>query len=254
MIKAYIDNSVISELRKQGFQQKEKRKLIFKICKEFSILAKNCIITDKLFLELIYCGNIRKKTVKACEKEILAIQNRICQPFVSEDEIKKTINSLEVFFDQKFRMLLPIQTIRRIALQSLQDCPFAYRFRIFNKKVIEYASNIAKDKYKYNQFISNLVIDSVVRYVLLEPASSISDNTFVKVASFLFKKYRTITKDLLLIFTAASKSKEEALRKMKDKARLIRPRDDFADVEPPCFVFYGKEINGIRYPITFLTW
>jgi hypothetical protein len=252
MIKAYIDNSVLSELRKQGLQQKNKRKLIFNICKKFTILAKNCIITDKLFLELIYCGNIRKQIVKDYEANIIAIQSKIYQPGAKEN-IEKNINDLEQFFDQKFRIALPVSKISDMAITTLRNNPFAYRFRIFNKKILAYANNISKDTFRYNQFILSLVVDSVVRYALLEPASKINDDIFIKVAMYLLKKYRSITKELLLIFTAASKSKEEALRKMKDKARLIRPRDDFADVEPQYLVFYGKNINGRRYPITFLS-
>jgi hypothetical protein len=252
MIKAYIDNSVLSDLRKQGVQQKNKRKLIFKVYKKFSISAENCIITDKLFLELIYCGNIRKQIVKDCETDIIAIQSKICQ-IDSKEDIKNNVNDLECFFDQKLRIVLPAVKIPDIALKTLKDSPFEYPFRIFNKKILEYANNIFKDKFRYNQFILSLVADSVVRYALLEPASKISDDIFIKVSSCLLKKYRTIIKDLLLIFIAASKSKEEFLQKMKDRARLIRPRDDFADAEPQHFVFYGKEINGTRYPITFLS-
>lgn len=252
MIKAYIDNSVISELRKQGSQQQEKRELIFKICKEFGILAENCIITDKLFLELIYYGNIRKQIVKSCENDISAIQSKICRA-VSKNNIKNGVDSLEYLFGQKLRSDLSASIIVNRALKSLQDNPFPDQFRIFGQKVIIYANDIAKDVRRYNQFISDLVIDSVARYALLEPAGRISHDTFMEVINFLLKKYRAETKNLLLIYVAAAKSKEEAFRRMKDKARLIRPRDDFADVEPQYFVFYGKETNGRYYPITFLT-
>jgi|GEM_PF-5188663 hypothetical protein len=253
MIKAYIDTSVISELRKQGAHQKKKHKLIFDTLKKYSIIGKNCIITEKLFLELIYEGDIRKKVVNAHEAEIAAMQNNLYQSSCSEDDIKNLVDSLEQFFDRELRARLSLQLIQEKTLETLEKHPIVYRFRMFSKKIREYASNIVSNKDRYDQFISNLVSDSVVRYALLGTLKRIDKATFTKILNHLLIKYSTMTKEHLLLYCVACKAKTDTDQKRKDQASLIRIKDDFADMEPQHFVFYGSNINGIHFPITFLT-
>lgn len=249
MIKSYIDNSILSELREKD---KKRHKLIFDTCKKHSILAKNCIVTDKLFIELIYQGHVRRLIVNEHKNEIDGAQNKILK-LSSNDNIKESINFIEMFFDTQLRKALSIKIINEITIETLQNNPIAYRFRMFKKMILRYANDIINNNKRYDEFIMNLVVDSVVRYALLDIAAKIDDDLLVKIMSALMIRYKDSMHSILLGYSAAAQIRSKVKLKKKDQGQLLRAKDDFADMELPFFAFYGEKINDKHYPVTCLT-
>lgn len=260
MIKAYLDNSVLSLLRlnkKKGAAlvlNTKHIKLTFQILKQYNIAATNMIITDMLFLELIGHGNVRKKIInKDKNKELINDKKAGLRSIQSSPQkiIEEYIYFLEDFFNSKLREELLQDCIHTLALTSLQAYPFIDLLHCFEQKIIQYAKYINDSDARYEELISALVADSVVRCLLLDPDISLY---FKNSLSYLLKKYRDSFYPNLLSIMAGLKQDVEQLNKLKGRKNLLRLKDDFADAEPYEFVFWGKEIDGAHYPVTLLTY
>ncbi len=107
----YLDNSVISELRKNrksNFISRLKKQMFIKnTIKKYNLKAHQFFITDKLFLEIIHKGKIRSLILKKNEKMLKEKKNALKnivekKVIVSEKEIKDYIDFLEHFFQHNF--------------------------------------------------------------------------------------------------------------------------------------------------------
>lgn len=258
----YIDNSVLSEMRlPKGKELADKSKvyllntrnikLIFKILSDNQLLPKNILITEKLFLEIIGQGKVRKDMINSCSDCLKALRKDI---LLQENANKEFgIACLEYLLTVKFKESLPRDQLVAITMKYLKEYPFIDLFYCFERKVIEYAWDLERSVEKYNQFISVLVADTLIRYLLLDFDKLISEEILSTVLTLLVAKNDLILHEQLLILSAGLKRQVEFKLKIKGKGMIIWPKDDFADAEPQNLVFYGKEVDGILYPITFLT-
>lgn len=255
-IKAYLDNSILSELRLKSKEQIERITFILKNFKKRGIVAKNFILTDKLFLEIIGHGNCRKNIVNEESNKAFLIKEK--DKFViqctSQENIKNYYDILKDFFNCEIKKSLPQNSIYAVTLESFKKNCFIDPLHCFEQKIIQYSMYITNNSEGYDAFISTLAEDSIIRYLLLDTANKSDENSLREILNFLLIKYDKTLHENLLLFMAGIRMHLKASKKYKDQSNLIRIKDDFADSEAPYLAFYGKKINEKLCPITVITY
>jgi len=252
-IKAYVDNSVLTVLRENGGAEHVEFSLA--VMKKYNIVPEHCIITDRLFLELIDKGGIRRKIVNNADNKKRIEQEK--NKFYSTDSLQEGVENytlfLEEFFTSKIEEVLPQNCLCCMAEESLLRRPFIQEFHSFEKDIISYAKEIAESRQRYQSFISTLVVDSIIKYLFFDRRIKDFDKDFSqKALNTLAIRHQSMTvlHNNLMLLSACYKWQGES----KDKKKLFGLDKDFADVEPQALLFFGAEINGVNYPITFLTY
>jgi hypothetical protein len=270
---AYFDNSIITRLRKrQGRYSKKARREIKFISLSFvrKYNIKNIHLTDKLFLEIIGCGQLRAVIVKG-NRDLINTEKKkirdkvISAQQISQEDIQGYYNFLENLFRISIRAKLPQENIYPIALQSLTEYSFCKEFNVsIRNRVLDYAKNISISSLAYGKFIDSLVNDSVIRYLLdiinfreiPREYLQCAGDFIIKVNNFIILKYwpkDLFRKDLILLMSGLEHSVRAPDNPGKKVEKLLRPEDDFADSEMQNLVFYGTEIDGECYPVTVLS-
>lgn len=260
MLIPYIDNSILTELRLECSFKDEgsmilrpRVQLILEIVNKYNIGATDCIITDKLFLEVIERGSFRRKIVNTNSKWIDELKDKFYESSFSHEDIASYFNSLSSFWIAETKKALPKNEISSMAKESVNQRPFIDDFRSLELKIIQYAQQITDCSQTYENFISTLVTDSIIRNMLFNLPKNIIVSSFHEILTFLTTINWQAIPDILSLIMAGLKERSEHYFGLKGRPHLLGLNKDFADADPQQLVLYGKNINGKRYPVVFLT-
>lgn len=264
-IVSYLDNSVITQFKKQN--NDKIANCILSLFDKYNI--QDFLITDKLFIEVIGQGQFRKNIEKKNKKEILLQKNKLKSKIdpkglVPQGVIEDAYNFLQILFNETIRQIFPQKSIYGIANTNLKKHSFHESYGlsiIIHNKIMEHAKTLSNDTKAYHNFISTLVTDSVIRYILdivnpNEKPPKQYKQLILHLISYLLKKYASedvLSDDIILIMSALKYFVETKHRPNKEIKKLIRTEDDFADSEMAKLMFYGSEIDGTQHPITIFS-
>jgi hypothetical protein len=173
MTLALIDNSILSEYRTCNHVAIATQKIEFleSILKKFQISIDHALLTDRLFVEAIGYGKIRREIEKDNKDVFLKEKAKLfdCLSKSSNEAEFAVINYidfLENLFCFELTVRFPQKSISSMTVDNLMKFRFSSVFRPFNSKLIRYGFRLLKSVEFYNNFISVLIEDSVIRYAL----------------------------------------------------------------------------------------
>ncbi len=270
-----LDNGIITKLRigQKGIKY-EWVNIVSFVLKRYNV--QYVLMTDKLFIEVIGQGDFRDEIQNKDKEQINAQKERFKDKVILGSFTKKDIEELHSFyvdfFDRAIRAYFPRLSICEMVNKNLEEYPFHEAFHGIHHQVVEYAKAISDDLETYEKFISGLVRDSVIRYMLdITNFNEISSKPFAnadallnEINDFLIVKYALkglLSNDLILLIsrlvyveevkgTRTEKVNKDGNKKIKE---LIRPEDDSFDSEMAALTLYGDNMNGIRQPVTIFT-
>lgn len=271
MTVALIDNSVLSEYRTCNHVAVATQKIEFleSILKKFQISIDHALLTDRLFVEAIGCGKVRRDIEKDNRDVFLKEKKKLSDCLSkSKDEVEfaviNYIDFLENLFYFELTVRFPQNIICSMAFDNLRKFRFSSIFRSFNSKLIRYGFRLLKSAEFYGDFISVLVEDSVIRYAL--------DGLNIRIISpklhdQAFEVIGDITKKLMLkyhlsevlytnlnLFGAALKKHIEGKEKHQESSQpLLRVDNDLVDIELSHFPIYGRTLEGETLAVSVIT-
>ena len=172
MTVALIDNSILSEYRTCNHVAVDAQKIEFleSILKKFQISIDYALVTDRLFVEAIGCGKVRRDIEKDNRDVFLKEKERLFNCLSKDkDEVEFAIINYIDFLEKLFHFELisrfPQNFICSMAFDNLRKFRFSSIFRSFNSKSIRYDCVCLRAlSFMATSFLS--CKDSVIRYAL----------------------------------------------------------------------------------------
>lgn len=271
MTVALIDNSILSEYRTCNHVAVDSQKIEFleSILKKFQIRIDRALLTDRLFVEAIGYGKVRREIEKDNKDAFLREKAKLFDCLSksrneAEPVVVNYIDFLENLFCFELTARFPQNSIFSMTVDNLTEFRFSGIFRSFNSKLIRYGFRLLKSSEFYSNFISVLVEDSVIRYALDGlNIRSISP----KLHDLAFEIIGDITKKLMLkyhhsevlytnlnLFGAALKKHIEGKQKHQEALQpLLRVDNDLVDIELSHFPIYGRTSKGETLAVSVIT-
>ena len=266
-----FDNSVLTKYRvPEGVVIDSSKMILLKeLNAKFNIDFKNIVLTTKLFIELINQGQIRVSIEKNNRDLIDSQKEKVINSLDRDGNhyqsvIDSYIEFLEKLFNNEFEKHFPRHSIETKTRSCLKKYKFIPEFHDLESKIKKHSKNIFKLIHIYKKFILDLVEDSVIRFSLdainmRRIAEDDRDKAFeiinYTVSSLMVKYYNgDVLNSNLTLLASALKFHLESSKTTRDGIpRLMRVKDDFADVELAYYAFYGIKVDGVLTPVTIFT-
>lgn len=132
----YLDNSIMTKLRRPNVQDNPSVFIIMKLIDELEI--NNIIITPKLFIEIIGLGRIKGRIIKDCKSDINSLEREfettIQSHVVTSEAINDLVCKLEIICkDYLIKTAIPRTNIYENTEKKLIEYPFFNEFFLFKK-------------------------------------------------------------------------------------------------------------------------
>ena len=257
----YVDMSLISPisfLKGKRKLSRKKKKYILAVFDKYDIKKEDILITNKLFVEIIGEGQIKKQaykdpTIRAKRKKLEKIISQ--QTFFSDNNAKELCKFLENNFKKSIKDIVPQSSIYSIAIKNLKKYRLHKSFKQFDKKVQVYAMDLERNTQLYNRFIFTVVCDAVISFILTMinfKNIPLQDKKKYKFAVDILQRFLhtvllqyvpkgLLQHDLARVMAGLDFCISSHKERVKKVDPILYPKDDIADSEHQSLAFYGHE-------------